>query len=468
MLAVRDADVAARSIGLNPVIVKTAAFTLSAALTGLAGAIFTPLMMFVSPDSFPFSQSILFLLAVIVGGEGWVLGPVVGAGVSVVLPELLSGLAEYRLLFFGALLLVVLWLAPSGIMGMLASLWARLLPRRRAALVAGGDVDVAAFLAPQGEPRPLVVDRIGITFGGITAASGVSFTAMPGKVTSVIGPNGAGKTTVLNMIGGFYAPGDGQHRAGGSDDVAAGSPARRCAPARTDRTGGRAGLEGCARRHRAHLSDHQAVRHHERARQRSDRAAPWPARRHAGVVRGRRGARDRGCAARLRGLSRRRRRAGRRSRACRPPAGRDRPRAGDAAARAAARRAGCRTDARRQGRAEQPVAPDRRHRHRGDPGRARHAARHGHFRPYRRCSTPAAIAAGTPQEAWCTATTRKGGCSRPILATAKSAARPRRARRGCSARETPCSPHCKLTAGYGGDAGAWRTRVIVRCASTAR
>ena len=77
-------------------------------------------MMFVAPDSFPFSQSILFLLAVIVGGAGWVFGPVVGAAISVVLPELLSQLAEYRLLFFGALLLVVLWLAPEGVIGTLA------------------------------------------------------------------------------------------------------------------------------------------------------------------------------------------------------------------------------------------------------------------------------------------------------------------------------------------------------------
>ena len=68
MVAVRDSETAARSIGLNPVAIKTVAFALSALFTGLAGAIFAPLMMFVAPDSFPFSQSILFLLAVIVGG----------------------------------------------------------------------------------------------------------------------------------------------------------------------------------------------------------------------------------------------------------------------------------------------------------------------------------------------------------------------------------------------------------------
>src|SRR4029077_17925760 len=120
MLAVRDSETAARSIGLNPVTMKTVAFALSALFTGLAGAIFAPLMMFVAPDSFPFSQSILFLLAVIVGGAGWVVGPVVGAVVTVVLPELLAWLAEYRLLLFGVLLLVVLWLAPSGVIGTLA------------------------------------------------------------------------------------------------------------------------------------------------------------------------------------------------------------------------------------------------------------------------------------------------------------------------------------------------------------
>jgi len=90
MIAVRDSETAAESIGLNPVIVKTAAFAISAVFAGLAGAIFAPLMMFVAPDSFPFSQSILFLLAVIVGGSGWVLGPLVGAAVTVLLPEMLS------------------------------------------------------------------------------------------------------------------------------------------------------------------------------------------------------------------------------------------------------------------------------------------------------------------------------------------------------------------------------------------
>jgi ABC-type branched-subunit amino acid transport system ATPase component len=210
MVAVRDAEPAARSIGLNQVIVKTAAFSLSAVFTGLAGGIFAPLLMFVAPDSFPFSQSILFLFAVIVGGAGWTFGPVVGALVSVVLPELLSGLAEYRLLFFGAALLVILWVAPEGVLGLLARLW----PRRDSAMAVSTPFDVGAFLTPAVAPGALEVRDLGITFGGIKAATAVTFTAPPGKVTSVIGPNGAGKTTVLNLIGGFYRPDSGSIRLG--------------------------------------------------------------------------------------------------------------------------------------------------------------------------------------------------------------------------------------------------------------
>ncbi|WP_029003435.1 branched-chain amino acid ABC transporter ATP-binding protein/permease [Azorhizobium doebereinerae] len=227
MLAVRDSEVAAQSVGLNPVVLKTLAFVLSAALAGLAGAVFAPLMMFISPGSFPFSQSILFLFAVVVGGAGTVFGPVVGALVVVGLPELLADFAEYRLLLFGGLLLAVLWLAPRGIVGEVAR---RLVRRRPRPVRADAG---AAMLAPQGAPLPLEVRDLAIAFGGIKASNGVSFTARPGAVTSLIGPNGAGKTTVLNMIGGFYRPDAGAVRL---DRDLAGAPAYKVARAGIART----------------------------------------------------------------------------------------------------------------------------------------------------------------------------------------------------------------------------------------
>ena len=129
MRAVRDSELASRSLGLDPVVIRTAAFTLSAALTGVAGAIFASLTQFISPESFPFLQSILFLLVAIIGGIGTVLGPVVGALVVVLLPEFLSALAEYRLLFVGVLLLVVLVATPRGVVGEIERRLRRIDPR---------------------------------------------------------------------------------------------------------------------------------------------------------------------------------------------------------------------------------------------------------------------------------------------------------------------------------------------------
>jgi ABC-type branched-subunit amino acid transport system ATPase component/ABC-type branched-subunit amino acid transport system permease subunit len=198
MRAVKDSEVAAESIGLNPVAIKTAAFTISAIYAGIAGAFFAPLSGFVTPSTFSFSQSILFVLVVIIGGAGSIAGPLVGATIVVLLPEALAGLAEYRLLFFGALLLAVLWATPDGVVGTLLRFFSRRRPPRPARQ---GEV----VMSP---PRRagLHIEDLSISFGGVRAASKVSFDARAGAVTSLIGPNGAGKTTVLNMLGGFYRP----------------------------------------------------------------------------------------------------------------------------------------------------------------------------------------------------------------------------------------------------------------------
>jgi ABC-type branched-subunit amino acid transport system ATPase component/ABC-type branched-subunit amino acid transport system permease subunit len=209
MRAVRDSETAAESIGLNPVTIKTMAFALSAACAGLAGGLFAPLSGFVTPSTFNFLQSILFVLVVIVGGAGTVAGPVVGAALVVLLPELLAALAEYRLLFFGALLLLVLWIAPEGIAG--AAM--RFLARRRAPQVADPE-HTEALTAPPRRRAPLAAAGLAIAFGGIRAVQGFAFRAAPGLVTSLIGPNGAGKTTVLNLLGGFYRPDAGTIRLG--------------------------------------------------------------------------------------------------------------------------------------------------------------------------------------------------------------------------------------------------------------
>ncbi|MEC5399562.1 branched-chain amino acid ABC transporter ATP-binding protein/permease [Uliginosibacterium sp. H1] len=214
--AVRDSETAAESIGLNPLVIKTVAFAVSALLAGLAGGLYAPLSGFVTPHTFGFIQSILFVLVVMIGGAGSITGPLVGAIIVGLLPELLSSLEEYRLLFFGALLLVVLWVAPEGMVGLLA---------KAVAVVRSRFGRPAAAMAPRTEATlPLKLDGrarrevqasgLSMIFGGVRAVSELSFRVLPGKVISLIGPNGAGKSTALNMLSGFYRPSAGSFKLG--------------------------------------------------------------------------------------------------------------------------------------------------------------------------------------------------------------------------------------------------------------
>src|SRR5574341_218808 len=105
MVAVRESEVAAESLGLNPYLARAAAFALSAAFAGAGGCLYASLTEFVSPDSFTFETSILFLLIVLFGGLGRAAGPLIGSIVLMVLPELLQQFSDYRLILYGAMLL---------------------------------------------------------------------------------------------------------------------------------------------------------------------------------------------------------------------------------------------------------------------------------------------------------------------------------------------------------------------------
>ncbi|MEB3212877.1 MAG: ATP-binding cassette domain-containing protein [Leptolyngbyaceae bacterium] len=212
--AVRDDEVAASALGLNTLFIRIMAFTLSAGFTGIAGVFFSSTIGFVSPDSFTFHRSILFLLIVILGGLGTAEGALIGAIALGILPEFFQDFAQYQLLFFGLLLLGVLWLAPNGV----TSLINRWLPKRPAFnSLEGTPPDLPPYVAKHATTDALTVENVGIHFGGIRAVDGATLNAQPGTITAVIGPNGAGKTTLLNLIGGFYTTETGRIQLGTLD-----------------------------------------------------------------------------------------------------------------------------------------------------------------------------------------------------------------------------------------------------------
>lgn len=207
--AVRDGEIASESIGLNPLAIKTVAFVVSAMLAGLAGGLYAPLSGFVTPSSFGFIQSILFVLVVMIGGSGSLLGPIVGALIVGILPELLARFEDVRLLIFGVLLLVVLWSAPNGVVGLLTQSW-RLLARRWITAPESPEYAVPVPDLERRLRRTLRAEALSMQFGGVRAVNALSFTVPPAAITSLIGPNGAGKSTVINMLSGFYAPSEGR------------------------------------------------------------------------------------------------------------------------------------------------------------------------------------------------------------------------------------------------------------------
>jgi branched-chain amino acid transport system permease protein len=113
--ALREDEIACRSMGLNHVLVKLSAFTLGASTAGIAGVFFASYQGFVNPTSFTFFESALILAIVVLGGMGSTLGVVIAAFVLTVAPELLRSFSEYRVLLFGILMVLMMIWRPRGL-----------------------------------------------------------------------------------------------------------------------------------------------------------------------------------------------------------------------------------------------------------------------------------------------------------------------------------------------------------------
>ncbi|MEG1114570.1 MAG: branched-chain amino acid ABC transporter ATP-binding protein/permease [Janthinobacterium sp.] len=255
--ALRDSPIASDCMGVSVYRYKVYAFVISAGFAGLAGSLYAYSEEYISPNTYNFELTILFLLAVIMGGRKTRSGALIGALIVVMLPSLLSdielfrkiavtaavlgvigsafmlakkrstvcgvlvplvatiGLAafsyklenmvDWRLTIFGLMTLFVVYYLQDGIVGFLMSFIGK--GRRHVQAVASHGV--APFDHAQGGAQGatlLRVDQALMQFGGLKALNQVDLTVTQGSVHGLIGPNGSGKSTMMNVLTGIYKP----------------------------------------------------------------------------------------------------------------------------------------------------------------------------------------------------------------------------------------------------------------------
>lgn len=257
--ALQGSPIASDSVGVSPVNYKVLAFALSAAFTGLAGGLYAFSEEYITPQSFNFELTIIFLLALIVGGRTNRWGALVGATLAVWLPNLLGNIAtfrimvvastlilaafmawrayggnrdwrmwlpvvvsagvmvmsfqlttmtEQRLTIFGLILLGTIVYLPNGIVGAIMDIF----DQRAARQAQETQGETKPFVLPMQvaeESSSLALDDVTVRFGGLKAVSGLSTEIEAGRTHSLIGPNGAGKTTLINTLTGLYTPATG-------------------------------------------------------------------------------------------------------------------------------------------------------------------------------------------------------------------------------------------------------------------
>lgn len=115
--SIREDDAAAASLGVETAKYKIINFAYSAFWAGVAGCVYVFFQRFVSPDSFTLDESFNILAMNIIGGQGTLLGPIVGALAVNLLTELFRSALQYRMLIYSGLIIVMMWLRPQGLVG---------------------------------------------------------------------------------------------------------------------------------------------------------------------------------------------------------------------------------------------------------------------------------------------------------------------------------------------------------------
>ena len=134
IMASRDNRIAAEAMGVNVTKYKLMAFVTSAALAGMAGALFGLNFSSIAPDKFKFDTSILVLVFVVLGGIGNIRGSVIAAALLTVLPEVLREFGDYRMLIYAIVLIAVMLLGNAPVV---RQVWERIRPAKKEAVKEG-------------------------------------------------------------------------------------------------------------------------------------------------------------------------------------------------------------------------------------------------------------------------------------------------------------------------------------------
>lgn len=117
LYAIRENEIAAEACGVNTTRMKVLAFTIGAFMGGLGGGLFAHYMYFIEPGNFGFMKSIELLNMVVLGGMGSIPGAILGTIILTIAPEMLRIVQDYRMLFYGALLVILMIFRPNGLLG---------------------------------------------------------------------------------------------------------------------------------------------------------------------------------------------------------------------------------------------------------------------------------------------------------------------------------------------------------------
>ncbi|NOJ46735.1 branched-chain amino acid ABC transporter ATP-binding protein/permease [Bradyrhizobium archetypum] len=205
--ALRRGHIAGEAFGVQTPRAKLLVFVYAAVLAGLSGWLYAHFQRAANPTPFGAHAGIEYLFIAVVGGAGYVWGAVLGAGIVVILKEILQsylpyifgGQSQLETIVFGILLVVLLQLAPTGVWPWLMSRLP-IKPNRR---TPDASLPLATPVRGQASSAVLLqIEKARKQFGGVIAVNDVSFDVKAREIVALIGPNGAGKSTTFNLVTG--------------------------------------------------------------------------------------------------------------------------------------------------------------------------------------------------------------------------------------------------------------------------